>query len=102
MLQIFLVVIGASIAVFFLQWVIVYALQFIRPDSPLPAHKDPHLVRRLQMKAGKRTSVRFSDIRYLERDRVPVGDYGFEYSYLEGDSTGFPDAWNDDLFIRKN
>ncbi|MDA1027643.1 MAG: hypothetical protein O3B41_01135 [Bacteroidetes bacterium] len=102
MLQVFLVVIGASIGVFVMLWVIVYVLQFIRPDTPIAAHRDAQLIRRIQMKAGKKTAVQFSDIRYLERDQVPVGDYESQYHYLDGSSAGFPDAWIDDLYHRTN
>ncbi len=102
MLQMFFIVVGASIGGFVLIWALVYALQFIRPDSSLAAYKDANLVRRVQMKAGKRTVVQFRDIRNLERDRVLVGDQEYDYVYHEGNSTGMPEVWLDDLLKRHN
>lgn len=102
MLQIFLVVIGAFIGVFVMLWAIVYALQFMRAQPPAAAHRNTHSIRRIQMKAGKETALRFADIRYLERDQVQVGGDESQYHYLDGSSAGLPDAWIDDIYHRTN
>ena len=102
MLQIFLAVLGGSIGMLVLMWTIVYAIQYVRPDGPLPLHKDPELVRRIQLKAGMKSKVRFSDIRNLERSRVLFGQDDDDYQFIEGSSTGWPEAWVEDLYRRRN
>lgn len=102
MLQVFLVVIGAFIGVFVMLWAIVYALQFIRPNTSIVSTRDAHLNRRVQWEAARETAVRFADIRYLERDQVRVGGDESQYHYIEGSSAGLPEAWIDDLYHRAN
>jgi len=102
MLQVFLIVVGGSVAFFLLMWTVVYAIQLIRPDGPKPLHKDKDLVRRIQLKAGLRTQVWFADIRNIEKTRVLVGPGEEEYVYSEGMSSGWPDVWDEDVYRRRN
>jgi hypothetical protein len=102
MLQLFFIVIGASIGIFFLMWLLVYAVQFIRPDRPKLPQDDIDLIRRVRMKAGRPTKVWFSDIRSLERDRVLVGEQDDEYTFMEGASNGWPEIWTEDIYRRRN
>lgn len=102
MLNVFLIVVGGSIGFFVLMWCIVYALQFFRPDGPMPLHKDADLVRRIQLKAGKEMRVQFTDIRSLEKSRVLIGPEEEDYMFADGLSTGWPEGWMDDLHRRRN
>ena len=102
MLQVFLMVVGGSIGMLVLMWTIVYIIQFFRPDGPLPLHRDPDLVRRIQLKAGMESRVRFSDIRSLEKRRVIIGLEDDDYHFEEGYSSGWPDTWVEDVYRRRN
>jgi len=102
MVQIFLIVIGASLGLFVTTWLIVYVGQFIQPDRPLSPQHDLDLMRRVSMKVGKPSPVLFSDIRMLEKERILVGAEVQEYSYQEGFSSGWPDRWVDDVIQRRN
>lgn len=102
MVQIFLIVVGASLALFVLMWLVVYLGQFIKADRPIPPHRDQDLMRRVLMKVGKPSPVYFSDIRMLEKERILVGVEELEYSYQDGYSSGMPERWEDDLMLRRN
>lgn len=102
MLLIFFIVVASSIGFFFLVWLIVVALQFIRPDRAIKPSLDSELIRRIQMKAGKITSVQFEDIRDLERERVFAHHEADDYLFSEGLSEGWPESWKDDIYLRRN
>ncbi len=102
MVQVFLIVVGASLSLFVMMWLVVYLGQFLRPDRPIPPHRDHDLMRRVLMKAGKSSTVHFSDIRMLEKDRVLVGVSEQDYSYYDGFSSGWPESWEEDLLKRRN
>jgi len=102
LIYLILAIIAAPLLFFVLTWTVVTAYRVFFPEQPLPFEKDPIVVREQQAAAGARVPVGVREIREDQRayrvqylDRVP-------YHYEEGHSVGVPQAWLDDVELRRN
>ncbi|MEQ9104693.1 MAG: hypothetical protein RIE53_08350 [Rhodothermales bacterium] len=100
------IVTGASVLFLMIVWVVVTAIRIVKPESEVLHDDDRLRFVRLRTRSGARVSVRFSDIRALERERerAHAGTHGEEHAYtwLEGASMGIPVDWYADLEVRRN
>ncbi len=98
------IVTGASVLFLMIVWVVVTAIRIVKPESGVLRDDDRLRFVRLRTRSGARVSVRFSDIRALERERAHAGTHGDEHAYAwqEGASMGIPVDWYADLELRKN
>jgi hypothetical protein len=98
------IVTGASVLFLMIVWVVVTALRIIKPESGALCDDDRLRMVRLRARSGALVSVRFRDIRALERERAHAGAHADEHAYTwhEGVSLGIPVDWYADLETRKN
>jgi len=100
MLLLFATLIG-PILFFLFVWVVATAYRLYFPEQPLPYEKDPVVVREKATSQGESVPVGVREIRAdqrrNQRRRAPAS-----YHYAWGGSDGFPDAWQEDLWRRRN
>ncbi len=94
---------AVAVPIFFFMavWVIVTVYRVLVPEEPLPLEKDRVVVRKVATAQGEYVPVGARDIRedqrhyYTEHPPVP-------YAYVYGESEGFPEYWDKDLWLRRN
>ena len=86
---------------FMLAWVIVTVSRLCFPEKPLPLDRDPVMIRHRAMASGESVPVGVREIRE-DQQRYRVAHRLVPYVYLEGGSDGFPAAWREDLWRRRN
>lgn len=102
MLLLFVTILG-PILVFLITWVAATAYRIYFPEDPLPFEHDPVVVREKATRAGRSVPVGVREIRADQRRQKRTDTVRFpDYHYARGWSDGFPDAWRDDLWRRRN
>ena len=86
---------------FMLTWAVVTAYRLLFPEEPQPPEKDPVVIRKVTTAQGKHVPVGAREIREDQRhyysEHPPAS-----YTYLYGESDGFPQKWDEDLSLRRN
>lgn len=102
LIYLILAVVAAPLLFFVLTWTAVTAYRVLFPEQPLPFKKDPIVIREQKTAAGDLVPVGVREIREDQRayrvhhlDKVP-------YHYEDGHSIGVPQAWLDDIEMRRN
>ncbi|NBC84940.1 MAG: hypothetical protein GVY25_01955 [Bacteroidetes bacterium] len=92
------------IIVFLLLWVAATAYRIYFPEQPLPFERDPVVLREKARRAGQSVPVGIREIRADQRrqKRKDAQVLSPDYHYSWGGSDGFPDAWREDLWRRRN
>jgi hypothetical protein len=100
MLLLFATLIG-PILFFLFVWVVATAYRLYFPEQPLPYEKDPVVIREKATAQGESVPVGVREIRAdqrrNQRHKTPES-----YHYAWGGSDGFPEAWQEDLWRRRN
>lgn len=81
-------------------WSLVTMYRICFPEEAAPIEYDPVFVRRRAAAMGTSVPVGAREIR--EDQRVHQRQHTTEYLYETGLSDGFPEAWRDDLWLRRN
>ncbi len=97
-----LALIAAPLLFFMLTWTAITAYRILFPEQPLPFEHDPIVVRKKKTAAGDLVPVGVREIREDQKEyRVQYLDK-VPYHYEDGHSIGVPQAWLDDIEMRKN
>ncbi len=97
-----LVLVAIPVLFFMLTWVIVTAYRICFPEEALPIERDPLRVRHRATAAGISIPVGAREIRE-DQKRYQRQLATRAYHYEEGDlRIGLPEAWMDDLWLRRN
>ncbi|GIV57614.1 MAG: hypothetical protein D6746_02070 [Bacteroidetes bacterium] len=95
---ILLFLVAVPVLFFMIAWVIVTAWRILHPEEPRPFAEEPVAVRRRARARGVPVPVGARDIRDDQRFR----DDDPPYHFSPAGSDGFPMAWREDLWIRRN
>jgi len=102
MFLLFATILG-PIFVFLLTWVAATAYRLYFPEEPLPFERDPVVMREKARRAGQSVPVGVREIRADQRRKKRKSAVQFpDYHYAWGGSDGFPEAWREDLWRRRN
>jgi hypothetical protein len=102
MLYLFATILG-PILVFLITWIAATAYRIYFPEEPLPFERDPVVVREKATRAGQSIPVGVREIRADQRRKKRQDAIRYpEYHYARGWSDGFPEAWREDLWRRRN
>jgi hypothetical protein len=102
MFLLFVTILG-PILVFLLTWVAATVYRLYFPEEPLPFEKDPIVLRERATNAGESIPVGVREIRADQRrKRRKATITRVDYHYAWGGSDGFPEAWHEDLWRRRN
>lgn len=100
MFLLFATLIG-PILLFLLTWVVATVYRLYFPERPLPFRHDPVVQREKAAAAGEAVPVGLREIRADQRRTHRQRDD--EYRYVAGSlSNGLPEAWEEDLWRRRN
>ncbi len=97
----FLTIVG-PILFFLLTWVVATAYRLYFPEQPLVFDNDPIVLREERAREGQSIPVGVREIREDQRRNRQLGRTSPDYRYAWGGSDGFPDAWKDDIWQRRN
>ncbi len=95
-----LVVAAVPVAVLMAVWSAVTMYRVLRPEHPLPFVRDEAAERRAACARGESVGVGFREIR--DDMRLHVRDLSRPYHHAGGCSHGFPEAWIEDVYRRRN
>ncbi len=102
MLALLALLIG-PILFFLLTWVVATVYRLYFPEHPLPFEEDPVVLREEATSRGNSIPVGVREIRADQRRKRRQGvPHMPDYHYAWGGSDGFPEAWRDDLWQRRN
>jgi hypothetical protein len=93
--------VGVVLLACLLTWAVVISLKIWEHDDPVALRRESVLVRREAAQAGLAIPVGAREIREDQQygdDSVAL----LMYEYSPMGSSGIPDAWHDDLWIRRN
>lgn len=101
-MQILLAILIGPLVFFLVTWGITTAYRVYFPDEPLPFEEDPVMERERMTQRGEGVRVGVREIRADQRRKRRKKATQPSYNYAWGGSDGFPDAWEEDLWRRRN
>jgi hypothetical protein len=99
-----LVILLGPILFFLATWGIATVYRLYFPEHPLPFEQDPVIIRERAAAQGESMPVGVREIRADQRraQRQGRAPSNTTYHYAWGGSDGFPEAWYEDLWRRRN
>lgn len=87
---------------FMITWVIATVYRLYFPERSLPFERDPVVIRERATAKGESVPVGVREIRADQRRARRQGTRQSTYTYAWGGSDGFPEAWHENLWQRRN
>ena len=93
--------VAVPVLFFMLTWAVVTAYRLLFPEEPRPVQKDPVVIRKIATAKGSHVPVGAREIREDQRHYLSEHPPA-SYTYIYGESDGFPQKWDEDLSLRRN
>jgi hypothetical protein len=87
---------------FLLTWVVATAYRLYFPEKPIAFDRDPVVLQEQRLRQEQSTPVGVREIREDQRRSQYLGESSPDYQYVWGYSDGFPEAWRNDVRMRRN
>ncbi|WP_051141312.1 hypothetical protein [Salisaeta longa] len=97
-----LATIVGPIALFLMAWVVATAYRLYFPEEPQPYHQHPVMIRERARAAGRAVPVGVREIQADQRYKRRREEAVVQYHYAWDSSDGFPEAWREELWARRN